>query len=472
MGLALPDDLPAGDELTGMSLQEAVRRIRRRRISAAELTQACLGRIEKLQPVLNAFITVTAEQALAQARELDTELRRGRLRGPLHGIPVALKDLIDTAGVRTTAASALLAERVPPEDAEVVRRLKRAGAVLLGKLNMDEFAYNFTSETSHFGPIKNPWRRERMPGGSSGGSAVAVAARLCFAALGSDTGGSIRLPASLCGVVGLKPTYGLVSTRGVLPLAWSMDHVGPLCRTAADTALVLGAIAGYDPGDPSSIEAPQVDYEAALGQPVRGLRVGVARALFFDRLDPEIEAIVGSAIQGIGRLVREVREVALPEIPPMPVIRAEALAYHQPMLGASAARYHPHTLHEILEGEKVTLAGYAVALRELRRLRREIGGVFAQVDLLATPACPRPPFALGRVGAPDPIYLRNVMPFNVYGIPAASIPCGFTRDGLPVGVQLAAPRLGEGKLLALAHAWQQATDWHQRAPVIEGAPGR
>jgi aspartyl-tRNA(Asn)/glutamyl-tRNA(Gln) amidotransferase subunit A len=463
-GSAFSLDPPAPDDLTALTVREAVLLLQRRRVSALELIQACLRRIERLNPVLNAFITVTAEPALDQARALDAELRPGHPRGPLHGVPVALKDLIDTAGVRTTAASALLAGRVPDEDAEVVRRLKAAGAVLLGKLNMDEFAYNFTSETSHFGPVKNPWKLERMPGGSSGGSAAAVAARLCFAAIGSDTGGSIRLPAALCGIVGLKPTYGLVSTRGVLPLAWSMDHVGPMCRTAADAAVMLEAIAGYDAQDPSSIEAPRFDHGAALAQSVRGFRLGVARAGFFDRIDPEIGAIVDRAIGEIGKLVRAVRDIDLPDIPPMPVIRAEALACHQPRLAESASRYHPHTLHEIREGEKVSLVAYAVALRHLHRLRREIARVFAQVDVIATPACPLPPFPLGSVRTPDLIYLRNSMPFNVYGIPAASIPCGFTRDGLPVGLQLAGPRLGEGRLLALAHAYQQVTAWHTRVP--------
>ncbi|MCW5978956.1 MAG: amidase [Bryobacteraceae bacterium] len=465
-GLAAADFASAapGGDPASLTLEAAAAAVRARRISAVELTAACLQRIEKLNPILNAFITVTGEQALEQARELDDEARRGRRRSPIHGVPIALKDLIDTAGIRTTAASALFADRVPSEDAEVVRRLKAAGAVLVGKTNMDEFAYNFTSETSRFGPVKNPWKPERIPGGSSGGSAAAVSARMCFGALGSDTGGSIRLPAALCGIAGLKPSYGLVSARGVLPLAWSMDHVGPMCRTAADTALLLGTMVGYDPADPGSAQAPAADYAAAVKQPVRGFRIGIARKPFFESLDAEIESAVNAAIETARGLTREARDVTLPELPPSPVIRAEALAYHEPMLKESASRYHPHTLHEIREGEKVTLGDYVRGLRELRRARREIGRVFEQVDIVLTPVSPRSPFALGKVETPDLIYLRNTIPFNVYGIPAMSIPCGFTRDGAPIGLQLAGPLFGEEKLFAFAGAFERATEWSNRVP--------
>ena len=463
--------LAAADDLTSLSLEDAAAYVRRGRASAVDLTKACLRRIEKLNPVLNAFITVTAEQALAQARELDAELRQGKRRSPIHGVPIALKDLVDTAGVRTTAASGLFVDRVPDRDAEVVRRLKAAGAVLLGKLNMDEFAYNFTSETSYFGPVKNPWKLDRMPGGSSGGSAAAVAARLCFGALGSDTGGSIRLPAALCGIVGLKPTYGLVSTRGVLPLAWSLDHVGPMCRTASDTALLLSAIAGYDENDPASVEGPKVDYAKAMRQSVSSFRAGIVRGSFFDGIHPEISSAFQAATESISGFIREVREIKLPEIPPNPVLRAEAHAYHEPMLAGSASKYHPHTLNEIREGEKVTLTAYARGLRDLQRLRREIRRVFDEVDLILTPACPVPPFVLGSVAKPDIIYLRNSIPFNIFGIPAMSIPCGFTKDGLPVGLQVAGPPLAEARILAFARALEEETGWYKRSPTFQAGVG-
>jgi len=449
---------PARD-FAGWTLAEAAEAVRRRRVSPLELTEACLARIAAANPKLNAFITLTADLAREQARALAA----GPWRGPLHGIPVAVKDLFDTAGVRTTAASAVFANRIPGRDAEVVRRLRAAGAVLLGKLNMDEFAYNFTSETSHFGPCRNPWNPALTPGGSSGGSAVAVAAGMCFAALGSDTGGSIRLPASFCGVVGLKPSYGRVSLRGVLPLAWSMDHAGPLARTVRDAALVMDVIAGPDPDDPDSLPVPGGGFAAALASPPAKFRIGVPRKLFFDRLDSEVEAAFARAMAVFERLGAHVRDVELPAIPPLPVLRAEAFAWHEPMLPQHAGQYHPHTLREVREGSGISMGDYARALRELKRLRLEVCGVFPGVDVLATPTAPGPAFPLG-LAKPDLVYLRNTIPFNIFGIPAISVPCGFTRAGLPIGLQLAGAPLADARLLAVAHAFEQAAGIAPAAP--------
>src|SRR6185369_9120124 len=262
-------------DLTGLSLSAAGALLRRKAVSPVELTRACLARIERLNPVVNTFITVTAEQALRQARDAEAEIHKGNWRGPLHGVPIALKDLIDTAGVRTTAGSELFKDRVPQEDAEVVRRLNAAGAVMLGKLNMHEFAYGATSVPTFYGAVHNPWKTDRIAGGSSGGSAAAVAAGLCFGALGSDTGGSIRQPSAYCGITGLKPTYGRVSTRGAIPLSWSLDHVGPMCRSVEDAALLLQVIAGYDPLEASSVDAPVPDYSKALKTKVAGMRLGI-----------------------------------------------------------------------------------------------------------------------------------------------------------------------------------------------------
>ncbi len=432
-----------GNEISSLTLTEAAEAVRRKKVSPVELTKACLDRIAKHNPWLNAFITVTAEPALAEARRLESE----RPRGPVHGIPIALKDLIDTAGIRTTAASRIYADRVPGQDAEVVRRLRGAGAVILGKLNLDEFAYNFTSETSHFGAAHNPWNPKMTPGGSSGGSAVAVAARMCFGALGSDTGGSIRLPASFCGIAGLKPTYGLVPTTGVLPLAWSMDHLGPMCRTVADTALLLSAMAGSRFG---------------IGRRPPKLRIGVARKFFFDGLHPEVAAAMDAAVDVMRGLRMEVRDVELPDIPPLPIIRAEALAWHEPLMKKHLSAYHPHTLHEIREGEKVTVGEYARALRELERLRQAVRGTFEQVDAVVTPTSPLPCFPLGT--KPDLVYLRNTIPFNVFGLPTLSIPCGFTDSRMPIGLQVSAAPGAESKLLTVAHAYEQATEWHRRNP--------
>src|SRR5229473_5041854 len=300
-----------GASLSALSLYEASQLVHSKKVSPVELTQECLARFEKLNPKLNAFITVTADSALAEARGAEAEIQRGHWKGPLHGIPLALKDLVDTAGVRTTAASGLFQSRVPVRDAEVVRRLKAAGAVLLGKLNMQEFAYGGSSVISFFGPVRNPWGPDYCVGGSSGGSAAAVAAGLCYAAIGTDTAGSIREPAALCGCVGIKPTYGRVSCRGVIPLSSSMDHVGPLAATVGDAAAVLQAIAGYDRLDVCSADVPVADYVSALGGSTKKLRVGIPRKYFYDDLDEEVRAAVEQALAVIGTLVAQVLDVQI-----------------------------------------------------------------------------------------------------------------------------------------------------------------
>ncbi len=438
-GVALP---PAS--LIDLTIVEAARLIRKRDVSPSGLTRACLDRIDELNKKFNAFITVASDQAMAAAKQLDSERTP---RGPLHGIPIALKDLYDTEGIRTTAASALLAGRVPTRDATVVKRLREAGAIILGKLNMDEFAYNFTGEASHFGVCRNPWDNRYSPGGSSGGSAVAVAARMCFASLGSDTGGSIRLPASFCGVVGLKPTYGLVPLDGVIPLAWSLDHAGPMCRTVADTAVMLSAMAARP-------------YKTSSD--VRKLRVGVPRPVFFDALAPEVAKSIDSAIKVIERLGGQVRDVTLPRIEPTVIVRAEALAYHRQYLPANESRYQPKIVGEIKEGEKVSAADYAYSIRNLHEVRQSIASTFEQVDLLVTPTAPEPPFLLG--SNPDFRFLRNTIPFNILGIPTMSIPCGFTEAGLPLGMQISGPMNGEDRVFSLAHAYERAEGWINRRP--------
>ena len=455
----------------GPSLQQVSELIRKKSASPVELTQECLKRIEKFNPSLNAFITVMSEQALAQARELENEQQSGKWRGPLHGVPIGLKDLIDTAGVRTTAASAIFANRVPAEDAEVVRRLKAAGAVLVGKLNMHEFAYGDTSVPSHYGPVHNPWNLDRIAGGSSGGSASAVAAELCYGALGSDTGGSIRQPSAYCGIVGLKPTYGRVSTRGVIPLSWSLDHIGPMCRTVADAALLLGAIAGYDPRETTSIDAPVPDYTHALRTKVSGFRLGIPRAIFYEQLDPEIAAAVDKAIDVLGKLTAGVHDVRLPAYENPPVLAAEAYAYHLPHLSKTPELYQPLTRARLESGAKITAAAYIQGRRELDHLRRAVQETFATVDLLKTPTTPVPPATIENAKLATPPVgisssLRNTSPFDVYGLPTISIPCGYTSSGLPIGVQISGPHLGELQVLALAHAYEQATDWHTRRPDL------
>jgi aspartyl-tRNA(Asn)/glutamyl-tRNA(Gln) amidotransferase subunit A len=450
---------PASSELHWLGLAEAAALLRQRKASPVELTQACLRRIERLNPRLNAFVTVTAEPALKEARQAEKEIGAGRVRSPLHGIPIALKDLFDTAGLRTTAGSQQYAARVPDRDAEVVARLRAAGAVLLGKLNMDEFAYNFTSETSCRGPCRNPWDPRRSPGGSSGGSGVAVAAGMCYAALGSDTGGSIRLPAALCGVTGLKPSFGRVSTRGVVPLAFSLDHVGPLCRSARDAVAVLEAISG--------------PLGKTAGAPAAKLRLGLPSGPWLDRADAEVKTAFEEALKRLAALCGPVRDVALPDLSPAPqlpvfpraylvLIQAEAYAFHREMLRRSPDRYHPSTRRSIENGQAISAADYIDAVEEMRRLRAAIPAVFEKADLLLTPAAPGPAFELG--APPDLVFLRNLAPWNLLGLPAISVPCGFTRAGLPIGLQIVGPPGRDALVLQLAEAWQQATDYHQRRP--------
>jgi aspartyl-tRNA(Asn)/glutamyl-tRNA(Gln) amidotransferase subunit A len=451
------------------TISELAPRLRRKEISPVEITRGCLERIEKLDPALNAFITVMAESALAEARAAEDEIARGLWRGPLHGIPVALKDLIDTAGVRTTAASALYKDRVPSQDADVVRRLRQAGAVIIGKNNLHEFAYGGSSLVSYFGDVHNPRDRSRIAGGSSGGSAAAVTTELAYAAIGTDTAGSIREPSALCGCVGLKPTYGRLSSRGVIPLSFSLDHVGPLTATAEDAAIVLQAIAGYDAGDITSSDVPVSDYVAALREDAKPLRVGVPRDYFFDELDPEVASAVDRGLRELQTLVAEIKEVQI-EVPTDRMLQAaEAYAYHAENVVRSPELYEAETVRRIRTGEHVTAAEYIVRRRELDEARRGIRAIFADVDVLATPTMPIPAPAIADLKAnPDALrpaelkLLRNTRPFNVWGLPAISVPCGFTQGGLPIGLQIAGPHWREDLVLRLAHAYEQATAWHKR----------
>ncbi len=439
-------------------------RLRKKEISPVELTLGCLGRIEELNPTLNAFISVTADSAMAEARKAETEIVRGEWRGPLHGIPIALKDLIDTAGVRTTAASRLCENRVPEKDADVVRRLRQAGAVIVGKNNLHEFAYGGSSLVSFFGEIHNPRNAEHIAGGSSGGSAAAVAAGLCYAAIGTDTAGSIREPAALCGCVGLKPTYGRVSARGVIPLSWSLDHVGPIAASVGDAALVLQAIAGYDALDTCSANVPLSDSASACNESAKNLRVGIPRKFFYDDLDDEVQAAVEHAIATIRTVVAEVREVKLDPPTDRSVQLAESFAYHAENVARTPELYQPETLRRIRSGEKISATEYIERRRELDEERRRAGEIFAEVDLLVTPTTPIPAPKIADLKK-DPaalrpaelILLRNTRPFNVWGLPAISVPCGTSNAGLPIGLQIAGPPWGEELVLRLAGAYARST---------------
>lgn len=456
------------------TIRQLSEQIRNRAVSPLELTRDCLSRIENLNRKLNAFITVMADSALADARHAEEEIQRGNYRGPLHGVPIGLKDLLDTAGTRTTAGSAQYKDRIPTEDAEVVRRLRGAGAVILGKQNLHEFAYGGSSLISFYGEVHNPWDPSRIAGGSSGGSAASVAAGLGYAAVGTDTAGSIRLPSAYCGLVGLKPTYGRVTTRGVVPLAWSYDHVGPITRSVGDAALLLQAIAGHDESDRNSLNSPVPEFIAGLDPFPRKLRIGVARAYFFDNLDPEVAAAVENAIKVFRELHSEIHDNVSIEISTdRTLASAESYAFHQPMVLRSPELYQPATLTRIKSGENIAAADIERAKGELEAARNEIRKRFEEVDILLTPTVPIPPPRIEdlqkhpeTLRPAELLMLRNTRPFNVWGIPAISLPCGFTKGGAPIGLQLAAAPGREDLLLQAANAYEKATEWHNRNRTI------
>lgn len=461
-----------------LTVAEAARAIARRDLSPVELTRACLARIEARNPALNAFVTVVPERALEEAARAEAELLAGQHRGPLHGIPVGLKDLYDTAGIETAAGSAVLRGRVPDRDAAAVARLREAGAVILGKTNTHEFAWGTTTNNPHTGPTRNPWAPDRIPGGSSGGSGAAVAARLCPAALGTDTGGSIRIPAALCGVVGLKPTFGRVSRAGIIPMSWQFDHAGPITRTVEDAAILLGAIAGYDPADFATVPVPVPDYAAALVPDIRGLRIGVPRDQFFGLLDPEVLVAVEEALEtlrGLGAAVEDVDAGFTREqvISAWRLVNVEGRLYHAPWLEQQPEAYSEELRNVLLQPlpEPLDLSAAYLASYEIKEGVRR---VLETVDLLAAPTTMRPASRIGE----DPVEVEGVqlstgaafasltMPFNLAGIPAISIPCGFSAEGLPIGLQLAGRPFDEAAVLRAAFAYECAADWRRRVPPL------
>jgi aspartyl-tRNA(Asn)/glutamyl-tRNA(Gln) amidotransferase subunit A len=481
-------------ELTILELRE---RLKRRELSAVEATRACLDRIAATDNSLNAFITVAEQAALASAADADRLLACGA-GGPLCGVPLALKDIFVTAGIRTTCASKILDNFIPPYDGTAVRRVKEAGAVVVGKLNMDEFAMGSSNETSAYGPVRNPWQPEHVPGGSSGGSAVCVAARQVPGALGTDTGGSIRQPASHCGVVGIKPTYGRVSRYGVIAYASSLDQVGPLAGNVSDTALLLQTVAGHDPLDSTSVDLPVPDYLAARDGGMKGLRIGLPKEYFIAGLDPAVKASVDAAIASLQGLGAEVVEVSLPHTEYAVAsyylvataeassnlarydgvrfgVRVDAGGGLAEMYGQSrAAGFGSEVKRRIMLGTYALSSGYYDAYylkaQKVRTLiRQDFLDAFAKVDILLTPVAPTPAFRLGEKSA-DPLqmYLSDIftIPVNLAGTCAMSLPCGFSPDGLPIGLQLIGKPFGEAQLLQAAYAFEQASEWHKRkAPL-------
>ncbi len=459
-------------DLSELTLKQASDRIRAKKVSPVELTEACLARIKTYNPKIDAWITVMREQALTQARVLEKEQAAGKFRSPLHGIPIGLKDNIDIAGTRTTAGSKTLAGNVPTEDADVTRRLLAAGAIVIGKCNMHIFASGATSAVSYFGPVRNPWNIALIAGGSSGGSAAAVAMDNCYAALGTDTGGSIRTPSAMCGVTGFKATYGRVSIRGIVPLTWSLDHCGPIARTVEDTALVLQQIAGYDVLDLQSIDYPVPDYSKAIGASVSQFRLGIP-PMFYDGLDDEVSTAMDEAISLLNKLTKGSHEIEMPSILGTGA-NSEGGVYRE-TLGNGFVGGEPGAGGGGFGGG-ARAVDYIKEWRQLRLIRRTVDDdVFQKqsVDLLITPTIRHLPWTIEdelsraantRARHPEP---GNTRALDDYGLPTITIPCGFSKTGLPVGLQISGPNLGEVNVLALAHAYQQATDWHKRRPPLD-----
>jgi aspartyl-tRNA(Asn)/glutamyl-tRNA(Gln) amidotransferase subunit A len=455
-------------------------RIRAREISPLEATEECLARIETLGPRLRAFVHVDADAALRTARIREAEAKAGRSRGPLHGVPLAHKDLFAWGGRAAACGSAVPEYFRSEHDATAVARLEAAGAITLGRLNLSELALGPFGDNAHHGDVETPWRPGHCAGGSSSGSGSAVAAGLAYGALGSDTGGSIRLPAACCGVVGLKPTYGRVSRAGAMPLSWSLDHVGPLTRTVRDAAILLGVIAGADARDATASARPVPDYVTALDRPIAGLRVGVPDRYYGEGLDPEVERAVASAIETLRGLGAQVADCALPDPTLLNdlanvIARSESAAVH-----ARIARESPHKLQPAVRarlevGFHVSAYDYLQATRlRARATRTFVGDVFARVDVLVAPTIPEPAPALtaAKAGSPDEIvhrmgrFSRLTRPFNALGLPTLSVPCGFAADGRPVGLQLVGRPFDEATVLQAGHAYEQAAGWWRRQPPL------
>ncbi len=481
----------AADKLPFLSLTEVSGMIRTGKVTSTELVNALLERITVYNPKVNCYVTVMRREALAQAAVLDAEAKSGRFRGPLHGVPIALKDNIDTAGTRTTAASPMFKDRVPTEDADVVVRLKRNGAIILGKLNLHEFAIGCSGDISYFGPARNPWSLDYATGGSSSGSAAALASNMVFGALGTDTGGSIRVPSAWCGTVGLKPTFGLVSIRGIIPCALSRDHCGPMARTVEDVALMLGQMTGYDIEDINSVESQPQDYVAQMKQPVKSFRLSTPDS-FYDHIDPLDEPAIKAALALLSSMTQGVTSTApLWDATPGGAT-GDAEAYHHELIEKYGVNYMAPDRARFERLENPTpgthIATAAESARDHQRLalvRRMIDAQFKDFDVVVVPTTRKAPPKINEsltnemkmgaaAAASGKVYdwfapggdCTNTSPFDSYGIPAISVPCGYTKDGLPVGIMLAAPHFGESKVLALAYAYQQATQWHTRLPKL------
>ena len=466
-------------DLLDLTLASAARLIRDGQLSPVELTRAALDRIESLNDRMATFITVTPNLAIEQAQRAERAVAAGEETGPLNGIPIALKDLIDTKGIRTTAGSRVFGDRVPGEDAMVTTRLQDAGAVIVGKTNMHELAFGVTSVNPHYGTVRNPWDPDRVAGGSSGGSAAAVVMGMALGSLGSDTGGSIRIPAGLCGAVGLKPTYGRVPVGGVVPLSWSFDHVGPITRTVEDAAIMLEVIAGREPGDPYSRDVPTARYSELLDGGVTGLRIGLPRNACFQRLDSEVETALETAIEAFQDMGAEVLEVDIPSADQQRaifnnIVCPESFSFHEENLARSPELIAEDVRLRIEAGRLMLSIDYVRAQRARTIIKQELLEVLGKVDVLVTPTLPIPAPGIdqthvdweGVSEAVGPALTRNTRLFNVTGLPTISLPCGFTDADLPIGLQITARPFDEVTALRTAYAYEQAAVWIKRRPGL------
>ena len=465
-----------------MTISELAPKIRNKEISPVELTEAALTEADRLQPKLNSFITLLHEHAMDQARESETALSRGDYRGPLHGIPIGLKDNLATAGITTTVGSKVLANHVPDEDAEVVIRCRDAGAIFIGKENLEEFAAGATSNNPHYGAVHNPWGLDHVPGGSSGGGGANVASGVTFASLGTDLGGSVRLPGTFCGVVGLKQTYGRVSQRGLMVTSFNGDHIGPMTRSVADSALLLQVLAGNDPLDPSSVPVPVPDYNSYLGKGLKGLKMGVPSNHFFDLLDEEVEAAVRGSVAALEELGAELLEVSLPAMEYIGAMRISAMAdgvvTHESYLKNHRESYGPDVLYRTIPGQFVLGKDYSKSLKVQRMIQEEYLRVMHQVDFLVTPTAPVPAPRIDathvningedhRVRGPGSGFIsRNTSPLNAVGLPAISVPCGVNHAGLPIGVQFITAPFEEGLLFQVADSYEKTSPSERLRPEI------
>ena len=466
-------------EICYLSAGQLSRLIQKKELSPVEVVEAHLARIDALEPTLNSFITLLPDQALAAARQAEQDIQAGQYRGPLHGIPLGLKDMIYVKGVRNTSGFKALDNFISGFDATIFAKLKQAGTILLGKLNMHQLAYGITGENPDYGHMHNPWNPELIAGGSSGGSASAVASGQCTLTMAGDTGGSIRIPSALCGLAGIKPTYGRVSRYGIPALSWSQDHPGPMARTVEDCALLLNAAAGYDPKDPVSVNVPVPDYTRALTGDIRGLRLGVPKEYFEVPIDPQVEQATRKAIDMLGELGATVTEVSWPMYHQAMAIATtiqivEATTYHRDLVRTRGSELYPPVRLLLEAGFFISGPEYLQAQRARTLFDRQTRDLFDTVDILAGPM---QPITAHRIGANEVQVGDTVMgsraaltqytrPFNLNGFPAMSIPCGFSEDGLPTGLQLAGRPFDEETVLKAAHAYEQATEWHKRRPPL------